>query len=55
MYISICTDVLISVRDDHNAVCLKFPLGVRISLHAVTIQMNDYFGGLVVPTKNSPT
>lgn len=55
MYVNICTDVLISIRDDHNAVCSKFPLGVHICLHAVTIQMNKYFWGLVVPTKNNPT
>lgn len=39
-----CIDVLKSIRDDHNAVCLKFPLGVCISLRGVTVQMNKFFG-----------
>lgn len=45
-----CIDVLISIRDDHNAVCLKFPLGEHISLHAFTVQMNKYFWTFGVPT-----
>lgn len=49
---NICIDVLISTRNDHSAVCLKLPLGVQISLHAVTVQMSKYFCSFVVPTKN---
>jgi len=38
------TYVLISIRD--NVVWLMFPLGVYVSLHAVTVQMNKFFGFL---------
>lgn len=51
---NICTDVLILIRNDHKAACLKFPLGMYISLHAFTVQMSKYFEGFVVPTRNSP-